>query len=190
MSEDIHEMTHGADKRVALLIAVLALLLFLSEAGGKSAQHHSTEANIESSDLWNFYQAKRIRSTILDTNARVLDLGQTVMGDDAVKAAMKKQSDDWKATVARYKTEPGEGLDELMAKAKHAAEVRDRQNLRFEHFELASGLLQLAIVIASASIITGVAVLVYLSGLLGVGGAVLWGLGHLAPTLLPTLGGH
>lgn len=190
MSEDIHEMTHGADKRVALLIAVLALLLFLSEAGGKSAQHHSTEYNIESSDLWNFYQAKRIRSTILDTNARVLDLGQTVMADDAIKAAMKKQSDDWKATVARYKTEPGEGLEELSAKAKHAAEKRDYQNLRFEHFEYGSGLLQLAIVIASASIITGVAVLVYLSGILGLGGALLLAFGHLAPMALPIFGAH
>ena len=44
---------------VALIIAVLALMLALAEAGAKNAQHLSTEKNIKSSDLFNFYQAKR-----------------------------------------------------------------------------------------------------------------------------------
>ena len=190
MSEDIHELTHGADKRVALLITVLALFLFLSEAGGKSAQHHSTEANIESSDTWNFYQAKRIRATLLDSNAKQLDLTAMVATDPAVKEAIKKQSDDWKATAKRYETEPKDGLKELMEMAKHKAEMRDHHNLQFQHYELASGLLQLAIVIASASIITGIGTLIYFSGLLGLGGAVLMGLGFFAPTVLSFLGGH
>ena len=51
------------DRAVALIIAILALLLALSEAGAKNAQHLSTEKNIEASDLFNFYQAKKIRST-------------------------------------------------------------------------------------------------------------------------------
>ena len=42
-----------------------------------------------------------------------------------------------------------------------------------EHFEYASGALQIAIVLASASIITGVATLAWVAGVLGVIGAVL-----------------
>lgn len=191
MSEDVHEMTHGvADKRVALLITILALFLFLSEAGGKSAQHHSTESNIEQSDLWNFYQAKRIRATLLDSNAKQLDLTQQAVTDPAIKAAMQKQSDDWKATAKRYETEPKDGLKDLMERAKHAAEVRDHHNLQFQHYEFASGLLQLAIVIASASIITGIGALIFLSGALGLGGATLMVLGFAAPNVLSFLGGH
>ena len=191
MSEDIHEMTHGvADKRVALLITVLALFLFLSEAGGKSAQHHSTESNIESSDLWNFYQAKRIRATLLDSNAKQLDLTQQAVADATIKAAMQKQIDEWKATAKRYETEPKDGLKELMERAKHAAEARDQHNLQFQHYEFASGLLQLAIVIASASIITGISALIYLSGVLGLGGATLMVLGFAAPKVLSFFGGH
>ena len=48
------------DRTVALIIAILALSLALAEAGAKNAQHLSTEKNIESSDLFNFYQAKKI----------------------------------------------------------------------------------------------------------------------------------
>jgi len=47
------------DRTVALIIAILALLLALSEAGARRAQHLSTEKNIEASDLFNFYQAKK-----------------------------------------------------------------------------------------------------------------------------------
>lgn len=190
MSEDIAEMTHGADKRVALLIAILALLLFFSEAGGKSAQHHSTEANIKSSDTWAMYQAKRIRSTQLDSSAKSLDLTIATVTDSAAQAAIKKQSDTWKATVERYENEPKDGLKDLAKTAEELAHERDLYNVKFEHYELASGLLQLAIVIASASIITGIAALVWLSGALGVGGAALLVLGSFAPNVLTFLGSH
>ena len=190
MSEDIAEMTHGADKRVALLIAILALLLFLSEAGGKSAQHHSTEANIKSSDTWAMYQAKRIRTTQLDSTAKLVDLVAPTIADTNAQAAMKKQSEDWKATVVRYETEPKDGLKDIAKTANELSHERDYYNVRFEHFEFASGLLQLAIVIASASIITGIAALVWLSGALGLGGAALLILGHFAPNLLTVFGAH
>ncbi len=55
------------------MIAILALLLALAEAGAKNAQHLSTEKNIESSDLFNFYQAKKIRSTVVETAASMLE---------------------------------------------------------------------------------------------------------------------
>ncbi len=190
MSEDIAEMTHGADKRVALLIAILALLLFLSEAGGKSAQHHSTEANIESSNLYSFYQAKKIRATLLESNASQLDLSALAASDAKVIEAMKKQADDWRATAKRYEVEPKDGMKELLAKAKETTEDRDLNNKRLYHYELASGLLQLAIVIASASIITGISLLIGLSGLMGLAGAALMGFGFFAPNVLKIFGGH
>ena len=61
------------DRTVALIIAVLALLLALAEAGSKQAQHLSIEKNIEASDLFNFYQAKRIRETVVTTAARTVE---------------------------------------------------------------------------------------------------------------------
>ena len=71
MSEqELEEATEAKDKRVALLIAFLALFLALAEAGAKNAEHRSTEQNIEASDLFNFYQARKIRQTVIDASAK------------------------------------------------------------------------------------------------------------------------
>ena len=57
---------HGeisTNRRVALLIAVIALFLAFSETMGKSAQTAALNSQIEASNLWNFFQAKNIRRT-------------------------------------------------------------------------------------------------------------------------------
>ena len=46
-----------ANKNVALLIAVLALVLAFSETLGKAAQTSALASHIEASNLWSFFQA-------------------------------------------------------------------------------------------------------------------------------------
>ena len=58
------------NRRIALLIAIIALFLALSETLGKGAQTESITKNVESSDLWAFYQAKTIRRTVVQTAAQ------------------------------------------------------------------------------------------------------------------------
>ena len=53
----------GNNKKIALIISVLALFLAFSETFGKSAQTAALNAQIEASNLWNFFQAKNIRRT-------------------------------------------------------------------------------------------------------------------------------
>src|SRR5271170_7356750 len=98
MSEASDSAVEAKEKSqaVALIIAILALLLALSEAGAKSAQHLSTEKNIESSDLYNFYQAKRIRSTVVETAAAMLEAQQTALADPKAQEAFEKQIGDFK----------------------------------------------------------------------------------------------
>ena len=103
------------DRTVALIIAILALLLALSEAGAKSAEHLSTEKNIESSDLYNFYQAKRIRSTVVETAAAMLEAQKTALADPKAQEAFEKQIGDCKATVARFEKDPKNPEDSLDA---------------------------------------------------------------------------
>jgi Domain of unknown function (DUF4337) len=51
------------NRRIALLIAVLALFLSFSETFGKSAQTEAISANVEASDLWAFFRgALRFRA--------------------------------------------------------------------------------------------------------------------------------
>jgi hypothetical protein len=53
----------STNKKMALIIAVLALLLSFSEAAGKSAQTTELNAQMEASNLWSFYQAKNTTAT-------------------------------------------------------------------------------------------------------------------------------
>ena len=115
------------NRRIALLIAVLALFLSFSETLGKSAQTEAIAANVESADLWAFFQAKSIRLTQVNTAAEAMLVSAQAIADPAVKEAAQKQIEAWKKTATRYDSEPstGEGRKELAERAKEAEEKRD-----------------------------------------------------------------
>jgi len=168
---------HGGNKGVALLIAVLALVLAFSETLGKAAQTTATAANIEASNLWAFFQAKTIRQTVLRTAAEQMDAANP--GE-----AARKQIAKWKETAERYQSEPetNEGRKELAARAKASEGKRDRATAAYHHYEIASAAVQIAIVLASAEIITGVAALLWIAAGLGVVGVAFGLIGLLWPT--------
>ena len=167
-----HEGGHeggGNNKNVAILISILALLLAISETGGKSAQTLTLSSNIKASDLWSQYQAKTIRQTAVKTAAEQLETELSSLTDRVRREAVLKQIAAWKATVARYDSEPasGDGRKELSEKAKEAEHLRDVSLNKYHKFEYASAAYQIAIVLASASIITGISYLLWAAG--GVG---------------------
>ena len=174
-----HGAPHGSEnKGVALLIAVLALFLAIAETAAKSAQTEALSANIEGANLWSFFQARTIRQTTVRTAAEAAAL--------APGEAATAQIQRWTATAARWESEPetGEGRRELTTRARAAEARRDRAMERYHMFEYASASFQVGIVVASASIITGVALLLWGGmglGLLGVGLAAL---GFFAPGLI------
>ena len=174
----------GENRRIALLIAIIALCLALSETLGKGAQTESIAKNVEASNLWAFFQAKSIRRTTVQTAAEQAKLAAP--GDGAMKAALQKQIDDWQKTAARYRSEPetGEGQDQLSERAKHAEHERDLATAKYHHFELGSAAFQIAIVLASATIITGIFALAWIAGLLTLAGLGLTALGLFAPHAL------
>ena len=156
---------HGGNKKVALLISILALVLAFAETLGKAAQTAAISANIEASNLWAFYQSKTIRRTILRTAAQ-----EMAVHADSPKA--KETIAEWKKTAERYQNEPdtGEGRDQLEARAKAAEKKRDAAMAAYHHYEVSSAAVQIAIVLASASIIASVPALVWLAATLGVVG--------------------
>ena len=171
------------NKRVAILISILAALLALTEMSGKSAQTNALSANIEASNLWAFFQAKTIRMTTMRTEAEAVALGITPELPAARAEALRKQVDAWRATAQRYDSEPetGEGRKELAARAKAQ---RDRAMGAYHHYEFASATFQIAIVLASAAIVTGVGALVFVAIGVSAVGVGLGLLGWLAPTFL------
>jgi hypothetical protein len=171
-----------SNKKIALLIALLALVLAISETLGKSAQTAALSHNIEASNLWAFFQAKTIRLTTVRTAAEATQLG-AVAASGETRAAYDSQIDAWKKAAARYDSEPetNEGRKELASRAKAAEEKRDRSLAAYHHFEVASGAVQVGIVLASAAIITGVMALAWIGGALGVVGLGFMLIGLLAP---------
>ena len=180
------EHASGENRKIALLIAVIALFLALSETLGKGAQTESISKNVEASNLWAFFQAKSIRRTAVQTAADQGKLNLATTTDDAAKAALQKQIDDWQKTAARYRSEPetGEGTEQLAERAKHAEHERDEATAKYHHYELASAAFQIAIVLASATIITGIFALAWISGLLSLAGLAMTALGLYSPHLL------
>ena len=165
------------DRRVALIIAILALLLALSEAGAKKAQHLSIEKNIEASDLFNFYQAKRIRSTVVETASDTLEAQKAALADPKAQEPFEKQIAAFNAAVAHFENDPKkpeDSLDAIQERANAAVEARELANHRLEHYELGSGLTQIAIVLASAAIITGISALMWFGVGLARSAPLLW----------------
>lgn len=165
MSDASHEIQHHANnKKIALLIAVLALFLAISETVGKSYQTEVLISQMKSSDLWAFYQSKNIRQSTLKSSKEIVSL----VGKDDPKT--KSILENWQKDISRYDSEPetGDGKKELMEKAKHSEEERNVYLKKYHRLEIASALLQVAIVIASASVITGIAGLFWLSGGIGI----------------------
>jgi hypothetical protein len=91
------------------------------------------------------------------------------------EAEVERMLERWRASIDRWESEPetNEGRRELMARAKRAEEERDAAMRLDGRFDAASALLQIGIVMASAAIITGTAILVWAGAALGGAGAIL-----------------
>ncbi len=186
--ENLEHAEHAAhsNKKIALLIAVLALFLAFSETLGKSSQTSAITYNVAASDLWSFFQAKTIRMTVLTTAAEQVQIEADRTTDADAKARLLKAIDGWKKTAARYNDEPEtkEGRKQLAERAKEAEEKRELALARYHQYEFASAAFQIGIVLASAEVITGIAALGWLSGLLGFSGLGFMALGLWAPHAL------
>ncbi|MDB5808695.1 MAG: hypothetical protein JWN94_817 [Betaproteobacteria bacterium] len=180
-----HDGGHGGpeNKRIALLISILALVLSISETLGKGAQTTAIDKNIEASNLWSFFQAKTIRMTVVRTAAEAAELESSITGQVKSKEAIAERVAAWRKTAERYDSEPEtkEGRQELASRAKDAEKIRDRSLAAYHHYETASAGLQIAIVLASAAIVTSTMLLAWIGVGLGVVGMVFCGIAFFAP---------
>ena len=173
------EHGEGFNRRIALVIAILALFLSFSETLGKGAQNEANTKNIEASDLWAFFQAKDIRRTTLNVAADQTGVLTAGVTDTATKESIDKLVEGWRKTAERYQSDPksGDGREQLQERAKAAEEERDVSLAKYHHYELASAAFQVGIVLASAAVITSMVALVWLGGVIGIVGLALLALG-------------
>jgi hypothetical protein len=197
MSDDeVPEMPEKSNKKIALFITFLALLFALAELGAKSSQTDAIAYNVNAADTWAFYQAKSIKQTTLRTAADGLESGLDANASADVQEKQKKLIADWRATADKYESDPakGEGKKELTEKALGFEHHRDDAMEHYHVFEMAGVVLQISVVLASTSVVTGMSMFVMLAGIGGVLGVVLTAIAAFAPGLfhvvLALLGGH
>jgi hypothetical protein len=162
VQEDLHERAHHASSRekwiswVALTSALLAALAAVTSLMAGTAAEHAMEHEIEANDKWLYYQAKSIKSQVVQSRVEMYAL----MGKPVPPADEEK--------LKEYK----ENQKEIEAEAKQLGVVSAHESAR--HATLAKGvtLFQVAIAIAAISVLAKRPPLWFVGIGLGVGGVV------------------
>lgn len=159
IAEGGHEAHADASFRrvAAVILGVMAMLLAIASLFGEAAMKDTINFNIKASDTYAFYQAKNERQTTLQLAAEqltALAASHTEWSGEA-RATIDKLIADYRATVARYESDPktGEGKKELLARARGYEEKRDRAQHQDSNYDYARALFQIAIVLGSVSIV-------------------------------------
>jgi hypothetical protein len=176
------------DRRIAIFIAFLAVLLSICSVGGGNAAKDATRTNIQASDTWAFFQAKNQRQTAykLATDALRLKLLEPGL-PDAARNEIEQKLTAYNAEIAHLESDAqkGEGKKELIAKAKELEHERDRSLRQDPYFDFAEAFLQIAVVLASASIVLKNSSLLWGSGFLALLGSLLMANGFTLALAIP-----
>jgi hypothetical protein len=152
-----HAQAEHFRKRAGILIAGLAALLAITALGNEHASRHIITSNIEATDTFAFFQAKNIRQTsnllAADTLQSLLEVTDPSASE---RVAIQERIDDYRATAARYESEPetGEGKQELLARAATLVDQLHHAEAQSPNFIFALALFQMGIVVASVAVIT------------------------------------
>jgi hypothetical protein len=164
--ETIEEHGHsdGWARGVAVLVSVLAAVLALTEIGGKAAQNAYLTDHVALSNNWAFYQAKNLRAVVRTSEADLL-ASLPNAADPTIQARIK----DANQYAARMRDDPasGDGMKQLAVTAKQQEDARDEALERYHNYEYAVGALEIAIVLASVSIVTRMRPLTIGAGCIG-----------------------
>jgi hypothetical protein len=160
------------DKNVAIYISVLAVLLAIAATGSNDAMKNAQQSGFQVNDQYAFYQAKTIRQSQIRIASDQLQIKlEEASKPDAMPEAARKlvETDkaDYDKEVARLETNGRNGKKELLAKAESCENERNIALAQHPFYDYSMALLQIAIVLASASIVMGTAMLLYASGTIG-----------------------
>jgi hypothetical protein len=180
------------DRLIAVYIGVLAVALAICSVGAGNATKDATARNIEAANAWAFFQAKNIRRNDIRLQIDSLELKLATEPElpAAARAVIEDKLKGYRAYEGRLTSEPdtGEGVEELKLKGKTLEARRDLAMRKDPYFDYGQALLQIAIVQASVSIITGGSSHLVLSVLLAGGGAILTFNGFTLAFTLPYIG--
>ena len=146
---EIPEAKDPFEKRVAVTIAIIAIVLSFVQNEGDNSQADAIIRTNEATNQWAYYQAKSIKGQISEMHASLLPRLPPAPGE--TPETLRAEGERLTQEATRYDAEKG-GIQakaqELQAEAAHLAKVNDRcdQSALF---------LQVAIVVSSVAILAG-----------------------------------
>lgn len=152
---------------IAVWVAILSCCLAVINIKGGNVAQAIQRTQLEETDSWNQYQAKRLRQfqleiQVQDVRSRAKDTG-TALGVEQAKAVA-----GWEADIARYKTE----LKELSEKARGLNAEFKSLNVKDDQLDISQAFLALSLALLAIVALTKVGWLLYVSVGMGAIGAV------------------
>jgi len=160
---------------ISICAALLAITAMLSNSNSSRILNDTLAAN----DTWAFFQAKSIKQDFAQESINAMEDEISNIANSGVgaqhRAAIEAKIAKNKAIVLRYESDPvtGEGKKELTNRARSFENDRDIAKKHGVWFGASSAALQIAIVLASSSILAVSMPMLIAGGLFGLAGAVL-----------------
>ena len=173
-SPEVPEAKDPFEKKIALSIAIVAVVLALIGAKGDSAKTEAIILTNKAADKWGEYQSKSIKQHIAESNAK---LNERLLGIEKLLAAGKPEAagaekaekpEKAEKSVAAYEKEK-DGIKEEALKFEEEA---DHEGKMENKLHLAEVLLQLAVVLSSIAILTRWHMPWFVGMVLALGGAI------------------
>ncbi len=162
-SKQMKEAGEGGESltHISLAISILAVLVAMVTVLGHREHTEAVLAQARAGDMWNEYQAKKIRSDQVAVATDLLSL-QPSSNTDAVA----KKLEEYRGQQVRWRAD----RDEAQAKAREfEGEVEKAERLA-SHYDLGEALLQISVVICSITLFTRRKLYFYLGVGLGIAG--------------------
>jgi hypothetical protein len=154
-TEELEEIKGKAfTKRVALTTAIFAVMLAITSLGGNNAMKEMLLSQQQASDQWAFYQAKVLREHLYRSQKLRLEIDLVERGS-GMKSEVKGRVEALLKKVAEEEARYGAEKIEIEKEAKKLEHERDVNRDKDPYFDYGEVLLQIAIVMASVSILSG-----------------------------------
>lgn len=130
---------------VSLTLSILAVLVAGVTLLGHRTHTEELLLQARATDQWSFYQAKNIRRHNFEMFS---DLLSVVKGEDAGRVSSLREK--YKKELERY----AKDKEDIQAEARALEKERDVQRRKADRFDAGEGLLEIALVISSITLLT------------------------------------
>jgi hypothetical protein len=164
-------------KRIGVFIAVLAVLMALISSLGKNQANQMIIKEVQVSNGFAWYQAKRERMHLNELEIRRAEFELAGNPNEAQKQALIETKSKLKAKNAEYEKQ----AEEIKAKADEATAAADLADHKHHWFEYGEICMHIAVVLCSLTLLTDLKIFYHLGIAATLAGLLLASMGFLRP---------